>query len=159
VTLLAYGLALWLATRLVADPDKRLIAVAAVAVNPLRYWHQGFGANDILVGALVLGAVGPADWGRPLLPPAPLGLARGTKQLAWPSAPFLLAHLSGAATLRELVQRESRRRLLRPLLVTLAVFVGVVAPVALLDLRRFWADIVAYNVGLPGADNYPLGGT
>src|SRR5262249_48309017 len=141
VTLLAYGLALWLATRLVADPDKRLIAVAAVAGDPPRYLDPGFGGHRIPVGGLLLGARGPAPWERPLLAAALLGLACGTKQLAWPFAPFLLAHLSGAATLRELVQRESRRRLLRPLLVTLAVFVGVVAPVALLDLRRFWADI------------------
>jgi hypothetical protein len=31
--------------------------------------------------------------------------------------------------------------------------------VAALDFRAFWGDIVVYNVGLPGGDNYPLGGT
>jgi hypothetical protein len=31
--------------------------------------------------------------------------------------------------------------------------------VAALDFHAFYGDIVAYNVGLPGADNYPLGGT
>ena len=41
----------------------------------------------------------------------------------------------------------------------LAVFLAVVAPVAALDFRAFWGDIVVYNVGLPGGDNYPLGGT
>ena len=35
----------------------------------------------------------------------------------------------------------------------------MVLPVAALDFRAFWADIVVYNVGLPGGDNYPLGGT
>jgi len=40
-----------------------------------------------------------------------------------------------------------------------AVFTAVVLPVAALDFRAFYADIVAYNVGLPGADNYPIGGT
>jgi hypothetical protein len=39
------------------------------------------------------------------------------------------------------------------------VFAAVVLPVAALDFRAFYGDIVAYNVGLPGADNYPLGGT
>jgi hypothetical protein len=31
--------------------------------------------------------------------------------------------------------------------------------VAALDPRAFWRDIVVYNLGLPGGDNYPLGGT
>jgi hypothetical protein len=159
VTLLAYGLAVWLAAGLVSDPNKRLIAAAAVAVNPLVYWHQVFGANDMLIVALLLAAVALAQRERPLLACAVLGLACGTKQLAWPFAPFLLAHVSGAGNLRELVSLRGLRRLMRPALVTLAVGAAVVAPVALLDLRRFWADIVAYNVGLPGADNYPLGGT
>ena len=30
---------------------------------------------------------------------------------------------------------------------------------AAFDFSAFWADIVVYNVGLPGGDNYPLGGT
>jgi hypothetical protein len=40
-----------------------------------------------------------------------------------------------------------------------AVLVAIVTPVAALDLRAFWGDIVVYNVGLPGGDNYPFGGT
>ena len=32
-------------------------------------------------------------------------------------------------------------------------------PVAALDFRAFWGDIFVYNAGLPGGDNYPLGGT
>src|SRR5206468_3055886 len=36
---------------------------------------------------------------------------------------------------------------------------AVIAPVAALDPRAFWAYIVAYNMGLPGGDTYPLGGT
>src|SRR5262249_18978418 len=68
-------------------------------------------------------------------------------------------HLSGARSFRELASAAGLRRLARPALLAAAAFVAVVAPVALLDLRRFWAGIVGYNVGLPGADNYPLGGT
>ena len=36
---------------------------------------------------------------------------------------------------------------------------AVVVPIAALDFRAFWGDIVVYNVGLPGGDNYPFGGT
>ena len=39
------------------------------------------------------------------------------------------------------------------------VFAIVVGPVVALDPAAFYADIVKYNVGLPGGDNYPLGGT
>ena len=46
-----------------------------------------------------------------------------------------------------------------PALLARAVFAVVVLPVAALDPRAFWDDIVVYNVGLPGGDNYPLGGT
>src|SRR5262249_35509778 len=90
---------------------------------------------------------------------ATIGLACATKQLAWPFAPFLLAHLSGARSLRDLVAPPARARLLRSVAVASVVFVVVVAPVALLDVRAFWRDIVVYNAGLPGGDNYPLGGT
>ncbi len=159
VTLIAYVLAAFAATRLVATPLARIAAAAVVLVNPLVYWHQIFGANDVLVVALVLLATLLAVRQRTLGAGAVLGLACATKQLAWPFAPFLLVHLAGARSFADLASRDGLRRLLRPALVALAVFVVVVAPVALLDLRRFWGDIVAYNVGLPGADNYPLGGT
>jgi hypothetical protein len=88
-----------------------------------------------------------------------LGLACATKQLAWPFAPFLLGWLSGAHTLRDLTGRIALRRLAGPAAAALGVFLLVVVPVAALDPRRFWADIVVYNAGLPGGDNYPLGGT
>jgi len=159
VTALAFLAAIVMGARLVEDPFHRLAAAALVALNPLVYWHQIFGANDVLVVALLLGAVLLARSRRPVLSAAVLGLACATKQLAWPFAPFLLLYLSGARSLGELVQREARGRLLRSLLATAVVFTVVVAPVAALDLRAFWGDIVVYNVGLPGADNYPLGGT
>src|SRR5262249_10157273 len=61
--------------------------------------------------------------------------------------------------LRELVSPTALARVRAPALAAAAVFAAVVLPVAALDFRAFYGDIVAYNVGLPGADNYPLGGT
>jgi hypothetical protein len=54
---------------------------------------------------------------------------------------------------------EARARLARVALVCVGVAAAVVLPVAALDPRAFWADIVVYNLGLPGGQNYPLGGT
>jgi len=159
VTLLAFVVAGILAFRLASSPALGLAAAAAVWVSPLVYWQQIFGANDILVAALLLGAVHCVRSSRTDAAAAVLGLACATKQLAWPFAPFLLAHLSGARTLGDLVSAPARGRLLRALAITAAVFVVVVAPVAALDFRAFWGDIVRYNAGLSGGDNYPLGGT
>ncbi|HSB61196.1 MAG TPA: glycosyltransferase 87 family protein, partial [Vicinamibacteria bacterium] len=159
VTLLFYGLAVALAARLPGDAAARLSAAGVAAVNPLVYWHQVFGANDMVVVALLLGALALARAGRPLASGAVLGLACATKQLAWPFAPFLLLSFSGAESLRELARRATLLRLARPALAATAVFAGVVLPVAALDFRAFYADIVGYNVGLPGGDVYPLGGT
>jgi hypothetical protein len=159
VTLLFYALVLALAFRLPETVEARLAAASLAALNPLVYWHQIFGANDLVFVALLLGTVHAGRRRRPLAAGALLGLACATKQLAWPFAPFLLVALSGARAPRELLVATTWRRLGPPLAIAALVFVVTVLPVAALDFRAFWADIVVYNVGLPGADNYPLGGT
>jgi hypothetical protein len=159
VTLLFYALVVALAARLPGSAEARLAAAGVAALNPLVYWHQIFGANDLVFVAMVLGGVLLARAGRPVACGLLLGLACATKQLAWPFAPFLLVALSGARSFRDLARATTWRRLLPPLAATGAVFLGVVLPVAALDFRAFWGDIVVYNVGLPGGDNYPLGGT
>ena len=159
VTLLFYGVVVLLAARLPATPEARLSAAAIAALNPLVYWHQIFGANDLVFVAMLLGAVLAARGGRPVAAGALLGLACATKQLAWPFAPFLLLSLSGARSFRDLRDGACWRRLLAPAAAAAGVFLLVVVPVAAFDARAFWDDIVVYNVGLPGADNYPIGGT
>jgi len=159
VTLLAFAAAGLLAFRLASDGARGLAACAAVWLSPLVYWQQIFGANDVLVAALLLATVHLCRAGRPGAAAAVLGLACATKQLAWPFAPFVIAHLSGARTPPALFAPPARARLLRASAIAGVVFLVVVAPVAALDLRAFWRDIVVYNAGLPGGDNYPLGGT
>jgi hypothetical protein len=159
VTLLFYVLAVVLAARLPERPDARLAAAGVVAVNPLVYWYQIFGANDVVFVAMLLGVVLLLRKERRLTAFALLGLACATKQLAWPFAPFVLLWASGAGSFRDLLTPGPWKRLARPLAVTAGVFLLAVVPVAALDFRAFWSDIVVYNVGLPGADNYPLGGT
>jgi hypothetical protein len=159
VTLLAYAVATLVAARLVTGSDARLAAAALVALNPLVYWPQQFGANDLVAGAFLLLSLRLAVTGRPGWAGTMMGLACATKQLAWPFAPFLLAHLSGARTLREMFGAPARARMVRPAAAALGVFAAVVVPVAALDLRAFWSDVVVYNAGLSAGDNYPLGGT
>ena len=113
-----------------------------------------------MVAGIVLAAVWAADRDRPVLAGALLGLACATKQLAWPYAPFLVAQLMGARSLRATsCAREPWMRAARPLLAAAAVFAAIVLPVLLLDPAAMYGDIVAYNVGLAGGDAYPLGGT
>jgi len=159
VTLLAWVAAALLAARLAPSPDAGLAAAALVLVSPLVYWHQIFGANDMIVAAFLLGAAISIRRDRLRAAGLLLGLACATKQLAWPLAPFLLAHVSGARSLRALVARPALVRMAGPALAAALVMVVVIVPVAALDPRAFWSDIVAYNMGLPGGDAYPLGGT
>jgi voltage-gated potassium channel Kch len=159
VTLVAWLLAALLAASVVDGPEARLSAAALVVVNPLVYWHQVFGANDILVVALALLSLRLARQERNGWACAVLGLACATKQLVWPFAPFLLAHISGARSLAGLLGPGSRARLLRSAAIVSGVAIVVTAPIAALDPNAFFGDVVGYNVGLPGPDNYPLGGT
>ena len=159
VTLLFYALVIALAARFPSSVEGRLCAAGIAALNPLVYWHQIFGANDLVFVAMVLGAVLLARQSRPVACGLVLGLACATKQLAWPFAPFLLVALCGARSFRDLAGAAPWKRLLGPVAAAAAVFVAVVLPVAALDFGAFWRDIVVYNVGLPGGDNYPFGGT
>jgi hypothetical protein len=159
VTLLAYLAIAFLAFRFARRGAVGLTASAVVLVNPLVWWHQVFGANDLLVAGIVLAAVWAADRDRPVLAGALLGLACATKQLAWPYAPFLIVHLMGARSFGDLARGDCWKRAARPLLAAAAVFAAIVLPVLLLDPAAMYGDIVAYNVGLAGGDAYPLGGT
>lgn len=159
VTLVAYGLAAWLASRLPVGANRRLVAAACVAVNPLLYWHQVFGANDVLALTLLLGVMLAIKTQRRTVGAVLLGLACATKQLAWPFAPFLLPALAGVSGASSLMAAGGLRSILKCGGVATGVFALVVGPVAALDPRAFWGDIFVYNAGLPGAVNYPLGGT
>jgi hypothetical protein len=159
MTLPVFFLAAWLASRLVDGPARRLTAAALVLVHPLVWWPQVFGVNDVFCAVPLLLALLLAERGRTLASAALLGLACAVKQLMWPFAPFLLVLLSGVTSWRELVSVRGLRRLAAPALTTAAVAVAIVAPVALRDWRAFVNDIFRYQVGLPGEDQYPLGGT
>ena len=158
VTLVAMLLAAFLAQGLVESPERKLCAAAIVTLNPLVYWHQAFGANDILFVALLLVSAHRLRRGRRVSAGVVLGLACATKQLAWPYAPFLLLQASSAGSLRDLIGRDALARVRAFAVSALIAFLIVVLPVIALDPRAFFADIVAYNLGF-GGDLYPFGGT
>src|SRR5262249_42740794 len=103
VTLLFYAGAGLLAALVPTDVSLRLAAAGVALLNPLVYWHQIFGANDVVWVAILLGAVLLAREGRIGAAGALLGLACATKQLAWPYAPFLLVSLAGVRTFPEVL--------------------------------------------------------
>ncbi len=158
VSSLALLLAIFAGTRLFEDSTRRLVVAAILGLNPLIYWHQAFGANDMVFVALLLSSVVAGQYRRMGWAGALLGFACATKQLAWPFAPFLLVHWSGVGSFREFARGQTWSRLRRPLYAGLSVFAAVVVPVALLNPGAFWNDIVSYNAGVTG-DPYPLGGT
>jgi len=159
VTFAAYVLAIFLAARLVTDPPSRLAAAALFAVSPFVFWHQVFGTNDVLSAVPLLLAALLATGGRQGAAAAMVGLAASVKQLTWPFVPFFLLHLSGVGSFREIATGRGLARLARPAAIAGAVFAVIVAPVAALDPRAFVADIFRYQVGSPGSEQYPLGGT
>lgn len=159
VTLAAYGAAIVLVTRLVEAPEKRLTVAALVALNPFVFWPQIFGTNDVMSAVPLLLAAILATRGRRDAAAVLLGVACAFKQLAWPFAPFLLAHLAGVTSLGHIASRDGMIRLRRPILVAGAVFAAIVLPIAALDVRAFLGDILRYQIGSPGSEQYPLGGT
>ena len=151
VTLFFYAAAVLLAYRIPDREDACLAAAGVAAFNPLTWWQQVFGANDIVFVAMLLLVVLLGRSDRLVAAGACLGLACATKQLAWPFAPFLFASLSGAGSLPSWGRRRSfggcaGRPWARPSSSTI-----VVGPVAALDPAAFHADIVKYNVGLRAA--------
>ncbi len=159
VTLPGFLLAAWLAARLLPDEQRRLCAAALVLVHPLVYWPQIFGVNDVFCALPLLGALLLGERRRTRAAAALLGLACAVKQLMWPFAPFALLWLAGLRSWRELLSWAGLRRLLAPAGITVGVALAVVAPLALRDVGAFVNDIFRYQVGLPGEDQYPLGGT
>ncbi len=159
VTLLGYVVAALLAGRLFPDAERRLSAAGLVLLHPFVFWPQVFGTNDVLSAVPLLLAAGCARAGRATTAAILIGLAASIKQLTWPFAPFLLVYAAGISSLTELRTRDGARRLARLALVSVATFLVVVLPIALRDWDAFFADIVRYQTGSPGSDQYPLGGT
>jgi len=159
VTLIAYALAARLAAGLFADGERRLTAAGIVLLHPLVFWPQVFGTNDVLSAVPLLLAAWLARAGRATAAAVCIGLAASVKQLTWPFAPFLLLYAADVVSAREALRADVVRRVLRLGAGAGAVFLVVVLPLALRDWSAFADDILRYQTGGGGGDQYPLGGT
>lgn len=159
VTLFGYVLAALLAARLFPDTERRLAAAGLVLLHPFLFWPQIFGTNDALSAVPLLLGAWLARRERPLAAAVCLGFAAALKQLSWPFVPFLLAYAAGLGSFGELRTRAGLGRLARVVAVAGATFLALVLPIALRDWGAFVADILRYQTGSPGSDQYPLGGT
>jgi Glycosyltransferase family 87 len=159
VTFAGFLAAVLLAPRLVEGAEARLAAAALFAVSPFVFWHQIFGTNDVLSAVPLLLAALLAARGRRDAAAVMVGVAASIKQLTWPFVPFFLVHLAGLESFGAIWTRRGLARLARPAAIVGGVLVAVVAPLAALDLHAFIADIFRYQVGSPGSEQYPLGGT
>jgi hypothetical protein len=159
VTFAGFLAAALLAPRLVEGAEARLAAAALVAVSPFVFWHQIFGTNDVLSAVPLLVAALLASRGRRDAAAVMVGVAASIKQLTWPFVPFFIVNLSGLESLRAVATRRGLVRLARPAAIVGAVLFAIAAPVAFLDPHAFLADIFRYQVGSPGSEQYPLGGT
>jgi len=159
VTLLGYALAAWLAARLFPDAERRLAAAGLVLVHPLVFWPQIFGVNDVLSAVPLLLAAHAARSGQARSAAALVGFGAAFKQLSWPYAPFLLVYAAGIGSFRELRDGASLRRLAALAGIAASVFLVIVLPIALRDWNAFFLDIVRYQTGSAGGEQYPLGGT
>lgn len=160
VTLLGWALAAVLAARLAGgEAETRLAAAGLFLLHPLAWWPQIFGVNDVLSAVPLLLAGLCLQRGQTRLASAWVGAACAFKQLCWPFAPFLLVLAAGLTGWRELLGPSGWRRLAGPVLIALTVAAALVVPVAARDWGAFYADIFRYQVGLPGSDQYPFGGT
>lgn len=159
VTLLGYVLAALLAASLLPDTERRLAAAGLVLAHPLVFWPQVFGTNDVLSAVPLLLAALLARAGRAGAAAGCVGLAASVKQLTWPFAPFLLVYAADVATAREALSHRGLQRLAKVTLIAGAVFLSVVLPLALRDWKAFADDILRYQTGRSGGDQYPLGGT
>jgi hypothetical protein len=159
VTLMGYAVAALLAARLFPDGERRLTAAGIVLLHPFVFWPQVFGTNDVLTAVPLLLAAWLARAGRPTAAAVCLGLAASVKQLTWPFVPFLLLYAADVGSAREALRAGAAKRVLGLAAVVSAVFLALVLPLALRDWNAFADDILRYQTGGGGGDQYPLGGT
>lgn len=132
-------------------PERRLLVIMILGLNPLSAAYLIEGRNDILtlfwvVLAIVLARRSPR-WAA-----AAVGLACITKHTAWFFAPFLLLYVAGHGTLM-----ERTRRVWQPAVVFLTVVAAGLLPWMIMNGRAFFEDAFGSIVGT-ASPVYPISG-
>ena len=123
-------------------PDRRLMLVCAILVNPLITLYLWPGRNDIEFLACLLVCLTLMARGRITLSALALGIAVALKPFAWPAVPFFMLVLY--------VRGQSTRSMREPVTALLAMALPAVltiTPFFLINPSGFWDDIVRYTAG------------
>jgi hypothetical protein len=133
-------------------PERRVMLVCAVYVNPLITLYLWPGRNDIEFLACVVVALMLLARGHVTLAALALGTAVAFKPFAWPAVPFffLILYLRWRSS-------HSTREPAMALVALATVPVLTIAPFLLANPPAFWDDIVLYAAG-GTAHAYPIAG-
>ena len=152
VHLIFFLLMLIVATRLTQNPQKRLLLVMALGLNPLFVGPLVEGRNDVMVLSWLIFTWALMQRGRITASAITLALACGTKHPAVVFVPFYLVYLSQRGT-----WRERARRVQKPALIWAGLTALIIMPWFLMSPGAFLDDTVSYLNGT-AAVSYPISG-
>ncbi len=152
VHLIFFVLMLLVATRLTQSPQKRLLLVMALGLNPLFVGPLIEGRNDVMVLSWLIFTWALLQRGKITSSAITLALACGTKHPAAVFVPFYFVYLSQQGIWRERVTRVQK-----PFLIWGGLTALIIAPWFLMNPGAFVDDTVNYLNGT-SAVSYPISG-
>jgi hypothetical protein len=152
VHLIFFSIMLLVATRLTQNPQKRLLLVMALGLNPLFVGPLIEGRNDVLVLSWLIFTWALVQRGKITASAITLALACGTKHPAVVFVPFYFVYLSRQGTWRERAQR-----VLKPMVIWAGLTAVIIVPWFVLNPGAFIDDTVSYLNGT-SAVSYPISG-
>jgi len=143
---------LLIATRLTQNPQKRLLLVMALGLNPLFVGPLIEGRNDVMVLSWLIFTWALLQRGKIAASAVTLALACGTKHPAMVFVPFYFVYLSAQGTWRERVQR-----VLKPVVIWAGLTALIIVPWFVMNPGAFIDDTVSYLNGT-SVVSYPISG-
>lgn len=152
IYLILFIATLVLAYKLPEDAVSKLAIVIVLALNPFAVPGMKEGMNDIFLLFWMIAIVYLLKGNRTILASSALGLACGSKQMAWVMVPFFFTYLYSA-----------RKTLIGKFLFSKeiaafsAITIGIFLPFLIWDGHAFISDILSYHAGTT-SHPYPLRG-
>jgi hypothetical protein len=143
---------LLVAARLTQNPQKRLLLVMALGLNPLFVGPLAEGRNDVMVLSWLIFTWALLQRGKITASAVTLALACGTKHPAVVFVPFYFVYLSQRGTWRERVKHAQK-----PFLIWASLTALIIVPWFVLNPAAFVDDTVSYLNGT-SAVSYPISG-
>jgi hypothetical protein len=152
VHLIFFVAMLLVATRLTPHPQKQLLLIMALGLNPLFVGPLVEGRNDVMVLSWLIFTWALLQRGHVTASAITLALACGTKHPALVFVPFYFVYLSQQGNWRERAQR-----ILKPFAIWAGLTALIIMPWFLLNPNAFVDDTVSYLNGT-SAVSYPISG-